>query len=74
MGKGFKIQVPNPWATDQESPIAYNNIKCPLVIQYNNINCPLVIYLRRKAMDNFYDVTFMTILVADPRVACDNFF
>lgn len=63
MGKGFKIQVPNPWATDQESPIAYNNIKCPLVI-----------YLRRKDMDNFYAVTFMTILVADPRVACDNFF
>ena len=63
MGKGFKIQVPNPWATDQESPIAYNNIKCPLVI-----------YLRRKDMDNFYAVTFMTILVADPRVARDNFF
>ena len=63
MGKGFKIQVPNPWATDQESPIAYNNIKCPLVI-----------YLRRKDMDNFYAVTFMTILVADPRGARDNFF
>ena len=63
MGKGFKIQVPNPWATDQESPIAYNNIKCPLVI-----------YLRRKDMDNFYAVTFMTILVADPHVARDNFF
>ena len=63
MGMGFKIQVPNPWATDQESPIAYNNIKCPLVI-----------YLRRKDMDNFYAVTFMTILVADPRVARDNFF
>ena len=63
MGKGFKIQVPNPWATDQESPIAYNNIKCPLVI-----------YLRRKDMDNFYAVTFMAILVADPRVARDNFF
>ena len=63
MGKGFKIQVPNPWATDQESPIAYNNIKCPLVI-----------YLRRKDMDNFYAVIFMTILVADPRVARDNFF
>ena len=63
MGKGFKIQVPNPWATDQESPIAYNNIKCPLVI-----------YLRRKDMDSFYAVTFMTILVADPCVARDNFF